>query len=85
MSFKGDTFYSGVVSMMFNYVGKGTYEIKDNELILNYCKGDSSRYVDGTVPSGTVKKYKIKKITSSEIIIRDEEKKDFTTLKKEKQ
>ena len=84
MSFKGDTFRSGILSMMFNYVGKGTYKLSEDSLILYYCKGDSSRYVDGTVPAGTIKKYSLKKITETELIIKDAEKKDITKLKKEK-
>ena len=84
MSFKGDTFRSGILSMMFNYVGKGTYTLNNDSLTLYYCKGDSSRYVDGTVPPGTVKKYFVKKITETELVIKDTEKKDITKLKKEK-
>ena len=84
MSFKADTFHYGIVSMMFNYVGKGTYTLNKNILTLNFCKGDSSRYIDGTVRSGSVKHYKIKKISASKIIVRDLEQKSNSHLIKSK-
>ncbi len=83
--FKGDTFYSGISSMMFAYVGKGTYAINDNRLTLTYCKADSTRDVDGTVRAGTIVKYTIKKLTPTELILKREGDKNVTTLKREKE
>ena len=84
LTFEGDTFHSAVGSMMFGYSGKGTYMIRNDSLILFYCKGDSGYYVDGTTPAGTITKYKIKKATESELIIKSEDEKEYSTLKKEK-
>ena len=84
MSFKSDTFHYGIVSMMFNYVGNGTYTINEDILKLNFCKADSSRYVDGTVRNGTIKYYKIKKVSPLEIIVKDMEQKKFFVLKRSK-
>ncbi len=85
LTFEGDTFHSALASMMFGYAGKGTYKIKNDSLILYYCKGDSSYYVDRTTPSGTITKYKIKKATDAELIIKMNGEKKYSTLKKEKQ
>ncbi|MBI3500180.1 MAG: hypothetical protein HY063_00135 [Bacteroidetes bacterium] len=84
LTFDGDTFHSALASMMFGYTGKGTYAIKNDSLILYYCKADSGYYVDGTTPAGTITKYKIKKATEAELIIKGTDEKDFSTLKKEK-
>lgn len=36
ISFKGDTFHYGILSMMFNFVGKGTYYIAERYTYIEF-------------------------------------------------